>query len=185
MNSEPQDNHRSSGARLGTRRAILSSGCFLPRCLPGSALRADPHMERAARLINKHKYSQQILEDSSVVRGIWPSAVGKAIARHTGALKVVRDSLIVEVEDATWQKQLHALRFQIVDRVQKLTGSTAIQTVEFRIGIPKRAPQRAETADGSASTGSRTPTGGQDEADLIQDPVLKKIYRLSRKRATA
>jgi predicted nucleic acid-binding Zn ribbon protein len=135
-------------------------------------------MERAARLVNKHKYSQDILEEGDVVRGIWPAAVGAAIARHTGKLKVVRETLVVEVEDAIWQKQLHCLRSQIVDRVQKCMGSPAIKFVEFRIGVRRREPQketglRAESVDPN------------DEAEGIQDPVLKKVYQLSRKRSTA
>lgn len=115
------------------------------------------------------------------MQGIWPTAVGKAIARHTGNLKIVRECLVVEVEDALWQKQLHLLGAQIVDRIQKLMGSPAIQRIEFRVGIPRRAPQRAETARPSVVGDVPEP----DEADQIQDPVLKKVYRLSRKRATA
>jgi hypothetical protein len=135
-------------------------------------------MERAARLINKHKYSQNILEESDVVRGIWPAAVGRPIARHTDRLKVVRETLVVEVEDATWQKQLHGLGGQIVERVQKCMGSTAIKQVEFRISPRRREPQREEASRTTAIDPS-------DEAEAIRDPVLKKVYQLSRKRSTA
>jgi predicted nucleic acid-binding Zn ribbon protein len=139
-------------------------------------------MERAVRLIKNDKYSKAIIDEAAIVQGIWPQAVGKAIARHTGNLKIVRECLVVEVEDAEWQKQLHALRGQIVQQVQKLTGNSLITRVEFRVGVPRRAPQRAEEP--------RTPVlqpGGieLDEADSIKDPVLKKVYQLSRKRATA
>jgi len=132
-------------------------------------------MERAARLFKNNKYSRQIIGDEDIVRGLWPAAVGKAIARHTGKMTVVRNTLVVEVEDAIWQKQLFCLSRQIVDRVQKLMGSTSIAEIEFRIGVPRRQPQRAESIH----------TFSLDGADGIQDPVLKKVYRLSRKRATA
>jgi predicted nucleic acid-binding Zn ribbon protein len=137
-------------------------------------------MERAARVINSSKVTSKILTDDELIRGIWPSAVGKVIASHTSRLRVVRTTLVVEVADATWQKQLFALSRQILDRVQKATGSTALTDVEFRVGIPRRDPQRAD--------GSRNPlfdSGATDEAEQIQDPVLKKVYRLSRKKATA
>lgn len=130
-------------------------------------------MERAARLLKSNKPAQRIIGDEDVARGLWPAAVGKTIARHTGKIMLVRSTLVIYVEDAIWQKQLHGLRRQIVDRMQKLMGSTLIESVEFRIGIPKREPQRAESIQTS------------DEADRIQDPVLKKIYQISRKRATA
>jgi predicted nucleic acid-binding Zn ribbon protein len=138
-------------------------------------------MERAARLIKKDRRSQQIIGDDDIVRGIWPTAVGKAIARHTVRLKVVRTTLVVEVEDAMWQKQLFPLGNQIVQRVQKLLGNTGIQDVEFRIAIMKRQMQREELVN-PASTGAGPL---YDEADQILDPVLKKVYRNSRKRETA
>jgi Dna[CI] antecedent, DciA len=138
-------------------------------------------MERAARLLNQNKYARKLVGDEDVARGLWPAAVGKTIARHTGKVTLVRSRLVVEVEDAIWQRQLHGLTQQIVTRVQKLMGSTAVQDLEFRIAIPKRQPQRES---GQARTEAIHPTVS-DEADLIQDPVLKRVYRMSRKRATA
>jgi hypothetical protein len=143
-----------------------------------SYFRETLSMERAARLLNKHKYSLALLDSDEYARAIWPAAVGKAIARHTSRLKVVRDTLVVGVEDAIWQKQLFSLSTQIVHRVQKCMGSTAITQIEFRILPPKREPQR-EPAPHPAS-----PDAG-DDAEAIQDPVLKKVYLLSRKRSTA
>ena len=137
-------------------------------------------MERAARLVNKQKFSRTILAESDLVRGIWPRAVGPAIARHTIRIDVVRNTLVVEVEDAIWQRQLFGLSGQIVERVQQCMGSPEIQQIEFRVGVPKREPQRSlllRTEAGPARAG--------DESDSIPDPVLKKVYQLSRKRSTA
>jgi predicted nucleic acid-binding Zn ribbon protein len=112
-----------------------------------------------------------------MIRGVWPAAVGNAIARHTVRLKVVRSTLVVEVEDATWQKQLFPLSSQIISRVQKLLGNSDIEHVEFRTAVLKRPMQRA------GQVAADHPTN--DEAEDILDPVLKKVYRNSRKRATA
>jgi predicted nucleic acid-binding Zn ribbon protein len=133
-------------------------------------------MERAARLIKNNKFSQGVFTDDDFARAIWPEAVGKAIASHTVRLKLVRTTLVVEVEDAIWQKQLHLLTRQILDRLRKVTSSSTIEDLEFRIAIPRRQPQRAPV---------RETTAIADEAESIQDPVLKKLYRLSRKKATA
>lgn len=138
-------------------------------------------MERAARVVNSSKISKKILTDEDLARAVWPTAVGKVIASHTARLRLVRTTLVVDVADATWQKQLFTLGYQILHRLQKSIGSEAIKEIEFRVAIPRREPQRAD--------GSRNPlfatTDSTDEADQIQDPVLKKVYRLSRKRATA
>ena len=133
-------------------------------------------MERAARLIKNKKVSRQILTDDDIARAVWPAAVGKAIAARTSRLKLVRSTLVVEVEDAIWQKQLYTLTAQILGRLRNVTGDDTIQALEFRLAIPRREPQRAESLRAHDS---------EDEAERIQDPVLKKIYRLSRKRATA
>ncbi len=138
-------------------------------------------MERAARLIKKNRFSTKLFSDDDIARAVWPSAVGKAITAHTSRVKLVRTTLVVEVEDAMWQKQLHRLTGQIVARLHAVMGCDAIQDIEFRVAIPRRQAMRAEARD---STCAAQPALA-DEADAIQDPVLKKVYQLSRKKATA
>ncbi len=130
-------------------------------------------MERAARLIKTNKYSRQVFTDDDLARAVWREAVGKSVAAHTSRMKLVRTTLVVDVEDSIWQKQLHALTAQILSRLRMLTGSEAIQDLEFRIGVPRREPQMA--------TSRQT----DDDSEQIQDPVLRKVYRLSRKKAIA
>lgn len=138
-------------------------------------------MERAARLIKNKKVSREILSEEDIARAVWPAAVGKSIASHTSRIKLVRTTLVVEVEDATWQKQLHYLTEQIVARVRKLTGTDTVRDIEFRIGVPRREPQRAQS-NGPGLFGRAE--AAEDDAESIQDPVLKKVYRLSRRKAT-
>ncbi len=135
-------------------------------------------MERAARFIKDNKLSNGIFTDDDLARATWPAAVGKGIASHTARVKLVRSTLVVEVEDAIWQRQLYPLTRQIVDRICKVMGSSIVQDIEFRIALPRRQPARSEIRESSAPE-------VLDEAEAIRDPVLKKVYRLSRKKATA
>jgi predicted nucleic acid-binding Zn ribbon protein len=137
-------------------------------------------LERAARLIQKNKPSKKVFDEEDLARAVWPAAVGKLIASHTSRLTLVRNTLVVEVEDAIWQKQLFTLRRQILDRLRYVIGDDLVKDVEFRIVIQKRQPQRSESRE-SPSIAAES----YDEAESIQDPVLKKVYRLSRKKATA
>ena len=132
-------------------------------------------MERAAKLIRRNPLSKQVLADEDYARAIWPAAVGKAVAAHTSRVRLVRRKLLVEVEDSIWQKQLFPLTAQIVARLRQVTNGDLIEDVEFRVAIPRRQPMRAETSQIASA----------DEAETIPDPVLKKVYRLSRKKATA
>jgi hypothetical protein len=135
-------------------------------------------MERAARVLRKAAKSRSILDDSQAVEAVWPAAVGRSIARHVHRLRLVRSTLVVEVEDAIWQRQLRTLDSQILNRLRLFLPDVAITDVEFRIGPPRRQPQRALGAfAGAMETG--------DEADRIQDPVLKKVYQISRRKASA
>ncbi|MGH9611279.1 MAG: DUF721 domain-containing protein [Bryobacteraceae bacterium] len=136
----------------------------------------DPdRMERAARLIKTNKLARQVFSNEDLLRAIWPQAVGKPIASHTAGLKLVRKTLVVEVEDSIWQRQLFPLSGQILSRLRKIAAGDLVERIEFRIGTPRRQVQRAE-APRPISV---------DEADAIRDPVLQKLYRLSRKKASA
>ena len=138
-------------------------------------------MERAAQLIKKNKLSSEIFTDEDFNRALWPAAVGKAIAAHTSRIKLVRNTLVVEVEDAVWQKQLVPLTTQIVWRIQKVTGNDTVRDVEFRVAVPRRPTVRATNRENQLQSANQH----FDEADEIRDPVLKKVYRLSRKKVTA
>ncbi len=167
------------GTALPVPCALLKSGSHSsPAAILLKLRNYQAIMERAARLIKTNKLSSGIFTDDDLARAIWPAAVGKAIAAHTSRVKLVRTTLVVEVEDAIWQRQLHFLTRQIVDRICKVTGSGIVQDIEFRVAIPRRQAARAEVRESSAPA-------VLDEAESIRDPVLKKVYRLSRKKATA
>lgn len=181
-------------------------------------------MERAGRAFQKHKLSKPLLTGEEVLRAAWRSAVGKIISRHTSRVRLVRNTLVVEVEDAVWQRQLNSLWHQILEQVRHSTGNNTLENIEFRIAVPRREAQRAQSANEFASPSNVDSKAGQaprngsnlaapaglpplppapakpahaaqitlwsvepanDEADQILDPVLKKVYQLSRRKASA
>jgi predicted nucleic acid-binding Zn ribbon protein len=139
-------------------------------------------MERAARVLRKAQRPRSILDDSRTIEAIWPAAVGRTIARHTSRLRLVRTNLVVDAEDAIWQRQLRALEHQMMERIRLLAPDIVIESIEFRVGVPRREPQTAIAASAVVENG---PFAATDEADRILDPVLKKVYQLSRRKATA
>jgi hypothetical protein len=135
-------------------------------------------MERAVKTIAKLRMSQDPPAMTEVVKRAWKVAVGKRISGHAKAIALVRSTLVVEVEDFIWQKQLFTLSRPIVEKLATLVGPGVIDDVEFRIGIPRRMPQREERAAHSQPT-------LWDEADDIRDPVMRHVYKSSRLRALA
>ena len=132
-------------------------------------------MERASRLIPGLKLPGEGILAEDLARAAWNQAVGRKIAEHTRAARMVRSRLIVEVEDKTWQRQLFTLTSQILTNLARHLGPGIVQDLEFRIVPRRRGPDRAEHS---------SPRLG-DEADSISDPVLRVIYKASRKKALA
>lgn len=133
-------------------------------------------MERAGRVIGKLSLNRKggCLSPEQLALAAWPVAVGQRLARRTKAVQLVRERLVVEVEDAVWQRQLFTLRGQILKQIEKAVGSPLVAQLEFRVAIPKREPARAETV-----------VPAQDEADAIADSSLRSIYKAARKKASA
>jgi predicted nucleic acid-binding Zn ribbon protein len=131
-------------------------------------------MERASRVLGKLSLPQGTVTPEAMVCAAWAGAVGKKIAAHARAAKLVRTHLVVEVEDAIWQRQLFVLREQIRRKIEESIGAGVVEDIEFRVTPVRLGPQRARHA-----------TVGADEADGIADPVLRNLYKASRRRELA
>jgi len=135
-------------------------------------------MERASKVIRKLSLSGDIITPERMALAVWPDAVGKKIAAYTRPVKLVRTRLVVEVEDKTWQRQLFSLTHFIVRNLAKDLGGGMVEDIEFRVVPRRRDPARALSVDG-------VPPLFADDADAIADPVLRDLYKLSRKKALA
>jgi hypothetical protein len=134
-------------------------------------------MERASKLIRELKLPAETLSGEELACAVWPQAVGKKIAAHTRAARMVRTRLIVEVEDATWQRQLNALSRHMIWNLEQILGKGLVEDVEFRVVPRRREPQRATEAAPALFAA--------DDAAAIADPVMRDIYRAARKKALA
>jgi hypothetical protein len=136
-------------------------------------------MERASKLIRALGLSPDTLAPEELACAAWAQAVGKKVAAHTRAARLVRDRLVVEVEDLVWRQQLWALRWQILRNLDKHIGPGLVGDLEFRV-----VPRRIDPGRALAATAAGAPASA-DEANLIGDPVLRTIYKESRKKALA
>jgi len=126
-------------------------------------------MQRAARLLSRTKLQSAKLAPEEFAEAVWPAAVGQRLARRTGPVRLYGRKLVVDVEDATWQSQLTTMTAQILTKVQMMAGPGMIESVEFRIGTPRRGPQVSLQFDSL-----------DDRADGIADPIFRQIYLASR-----
>jgi len=127
-------------------------------------------MERAGRLFRKVKLPPEVAEPEVRVRAVWSNAVGKIIASHTRAGALVRGTLIVEVEDNVWQRQLFTLKHFLLKNLEAQLGEKLVDEIDLRPMPPRREPHRATHA---------RPAG----LEQVQDPVLDWIYQRARRSA--
>jgi predicted nucleic acid-binding Zn ribbon protein len=129
-------------------------------------------MEPASRLIGKLKFPADSVTAEQLVCAAWSEAVGEKIARHARAERLVRDKLIVGVDDALWQRNLFTMSKLILAGIARRIGEGVVAELDFRVVPPRRGPRRAERST-------------SDEADRIEDPGLRRLYIASRKKELA
>lgn len=135
------------------------------------------NMERASRLFGKLTAGKGGIEVDDLARAAWPIAVGKKVAARTRPARMVRTRLIVEVEDLIWKKQLFTLSRQILINLERHLGPGVVEDLEFRVTPARRDAQRADVSQPAAAA--------SDDADLIDDPILRNLYKQARKKALA
>jgi hypothetical protein len=124
-------------------------------------------MQRAASLLRKLKLPAGSDSPEERAKAAWRLAAGAKIEKHTVAARLVRNTLVVEVGDMIWQRQLNALRPFLLRNLEEVLGEPLVTDIDFRPMPPRRRPQREATA---------RPAGG------ISDPVLSLLYRQSMKK---
>jgi hypothetical protein len=134
-------------------------------------------MQQASRFIASLSSLRDSCDAGDLVCAAWNRAVGKKISGRTRATKLVRDKLVVEVEDWLWQRNLMGMSRQIVKNLEKAVGPGIVADIEFRIMPPRLGPKVAE-----ASTAAFELT---DESNAIADPGLRRIYRRRRSKEIA
>jgi hypothetical protein len=134
-------------------------------------------MQQASQFIAKLSRLRESCDAGDIVCAAWKRAVGKKIAERSQASKLVRDTLVVEVEDWLWQRNLMGLSRQILKNLEEVIGPGLVANIEFRVIPARLGPKLAEA---SMQVFELT-----DEADGIADPGLRRIYRRRRNREIA
>jgi|GEM_PF-807661 len=139
-------------------------------------------MERAGRVIARWKDSGDCVSANDLARAAWRVAAGKRIAAHTTGVTLRDKRLLVRVEDDVWRRQLSVLRSQILRNLAKTLGDEVVTRLDIQVMPQRIGPGREEALRRELR---RKPASSVDEADHIEDPVLRQIYRKARKRASA
>jgi predicted nucleic acid-binding Zn ribbon protein len=75
--------------------------------------------------------SQDLTEE--LVLSLWKNAVGDVLARNAKPSRLHQSTLIISVPSPTWKQQLHALRFEILKKLEQVLGKEHVLALEFRV----------------------------------------------------
>src|SRR5215475_2932172 len=75
--------------------------------------------------------SEEVAQAAAIAA--WKHAAGDGLKDHAVPVKLEDRTLTVAVADAIWQKQLHAMRGQMLFRVNNLLGQPIVGAIEFII----------------------------------------------------
>ena len=134
-------------------------------------------MERASKLIRGLKLPVDTLSGEELACAVWPQAVGKKIAApHARGPRGAHPPRRRSGRRHLAARNLNSLSNRIIWNLEQILGNGLVDDLEFRVVPRRREPQRATEV---------MPGLFADESNAIADPVMRGIYRASRKRALA
>ena len=117
--------------------------------------------------------STEVAEAAAIVA--WKHAAGDGLKEHAVALKLENRTLTVAVADPIWQKQLTAMRGQLLFRVNTILGQPLVGAFAFVID-PKLANAPAEPSVKDDPLDNEVPLELWAAANTIHDKELRKNF---------
>jgi hypothetical protein len=106
----------------------------------------------------------------------WKHAAGDGLKDHAVPVKLENRTLTVAVADVIWQKQLHAMRGQMLFRVNSILGQPIVSAIEFVVD-PKIAKARMEALKPAEQPlDKEVPLELWSAANAIHDKELRKSF---------
>lgn len=83
--------------------------------------------------------SKELVEAAAIAA--WKHAAGKGLRNHAVPLSLEGKTLVIAVADNVWQKQLGAMKGQLLFRVNSILGQTFVAQIDLRIEPHRFTPQ--------------------------------------------
>lgn len=106
----------------------------------------------------------------------WKHAAGDGLKEHAVALKLENRILTVAVADPIWQKQLTAMRGQLLFRVNTILGQPLVSTLNFVIDPAHAKPRVEQPEQQQEPLDNEIPLELWSAANTIHDKELRKKF---------
>ena len=106
----------------------------------------------------------------------WRHAAGDGLKDHAVPVKLENRTLTVAVADIIWQKQLHAMRGQLMFRVNSILGQPIVSTIQFVIDAKVVKPHPEPQKPPDEPLDNEVPLELWSAANAIHDKELRKSF---------
>ena len=118
--------------------------------------------------------AKEVVEAGAIAA--WKRAAGSGLRNHAGPLCLEGKTLVVAVADAVWQKQLGAMKGQLLFRINAILGQPLVSQIDLRIDprISNTRPSpRSETKEHVLD---KVPLELFSAASSIKDKQLRQVF---------
>lgn len=126
------------------------------------------------KLIRAGGNSPELAEAAAKIA--WTRVAGAGLRRQTAVFRLYRNTLIVSVADAIWQRQLHDMSAELVFRLNQLLGPNTINFIEFRVDPGTLARSQGNEVPAPRQREAAPPAELDFAADAIVDEELRDLF---------
>jgi hypothetical protein len=105
----------------------------------------------------------------------WKHSCGEGLRDHAIATRLEESTLVVDVRDAIWQKQLATMKRQLIFRVNSTLGQPLVKDIELRIN-PKALTTTAPRSVKTDIVDNEVPLELWSAASAIEDKQLRQKF---------
>jgi hypothetical protein len=118
--------------------------------------------------------AKEVVEAAAIAA--WKHAAGEGLRNHAAPLRLEGKTLVVAVADAVWQKQLGAMKNQLLFRINTVLGQALVSQIDLRID-PRIANSRPFGSDTKEQMlDSEVPLELFSAASAIKDKQLRQVF---------
>ena len=118
--------------------------------------------------------SAEVAEAAAIAA--WKHAAGDGLKEHAVALKLENRTLTIAVADPIWQKQLNAMRGQLLFRVNTILGQPLVRAFNFVIDCERVKPRVEHPESDEELLDNEVPLELWSAANTIHDKELRKNF---------
>jgi len=118
--------------------------------------------------------SAEVAEAAAIAA--WKHAAGDGLKEHAVAFKLENRTLTVAVADPIWQKQLTAMRGQLLYRVNTILGQPLVSSFNFVVDRERAKPRVEQREHEEELLDNEVPLELWSAANTIHDKELRKNF---------